>query len=92
MTTALLAGIRDTIADPEAAYEISTSYVEGLGQADHQGVMGILEESLNYWQTDRWGVSDAESWSNMMDLLLDMGLLSQPLDLSSAYSNAYLPE
>jgi NitT/TauT family transport system substrate-binding protein len=92
MTTALLAGIRDTIADPEAAYEISTGYVEGLGQADHQVVMGILEESLNYWQTDRWGVSDAESWSNMMDLLLDMGLLSQPLDLSSAYSNAYLPE
>lgn len=92
MTTALLAGIRDTLADPEEAYEISTGYVEGLAQADRQVVMGILEESLSYWQADAPGVSDPDSWSNMMDLLLDMGLLSEPLDLSSAYSNDYLPE
>lgn len=92
MTTALLAGIRDTMADPENAYQISTAYVDGLAQADRQVVMGILEGSLPYWQTDAPGRSNPESWSNMMNLLLDMGLLSEPLDLSSAYSNDYLPE
>jgi NitT/TauT family transport system substrate-binding protein len=89
---ALLAGIEDTIADPEAAYEISTSYVDGLAQADREVIMGILEHSLEYWQAERLGESDPESWSNMMDLLLDMGLLSEALDLPSAYSNDYLPE
>lgn len=92
MTAALLAGIQDTIDDPERAYEISTGYVDGLAQADRQVIMGILEHSLGYWQAESLGSSDPESWSNMMDLLLDMGLLSDPLDISAAYSNDYLPE
>lgn len=92
MAAALLDGIRDTLDDPEEAYEISTHYVDGLVDADHDVVMGILEQSLAFWQTDVLGKSDPDSWSNMMDLLLDMGLLTEPLDLSEAYSNDFLPE
>ena len=92
LISALLSGIQDTLDDPEAAYEISGDYVEGLAQADRSVIMGILEHSLEFWQADTPGRSDPESWSNMMDLLVDMGLLTEPLDLSSAYSHEFLPE
>ena len=34
MVRAALRGLEDTIADPEEAFEISKSYVEGLAEAD----------------------------------------------------------
>ena len=92
LVSALLAGIQDTIDDPDAAYEISADYVEGLAQADRNVIMGILEHSLVFWQAGTPGRSDPESWSNMMNLLLGMGLLTDELDLSAAYSNDFLPE
>lgn len=92
LVSALLAGIQDTINDPDAAYEISADYVEGLAQADRNVIMGILEHSLVFWQAETPGRSDPESWSNMMNLLLGMGLLTDELDLSAAYSNDFLPE
>jgi NitT/TauT family transport system substrate-binding protein len=92
LVSALLAGIQDTLDDPEAAYDISADYVEGLLQADRDVVMGILERSLVFWQAETPGRSDPESWSNMMDLLLEMGLLTEALELSSAYNNDFIPE
>jgi NitT/TauT family transport system substrate-binding protein len=92
LVSALLAGIQETLDDPEAAYDISADYVEGLAQADRDVVMGILERSLGFWQAEIPGRSDPESWSNMMDLLLDMGMLTEALDLSSAYNNDFIPE
>jgi NitT/TauT family transport system substrate-binding protein len=92
LVTALLAGIQDTLDDPDAAFEISADYVEGLSQADRDVVMGILERSLGFWQAETPGRSDPESWSNMMDLLLEMGLLTEALELSSAYNNDFIPE
>jgi NitT/TauT family transport system substrate-binding protein len=37
------------------------------------------------------GYSDPKAWDNMQAVLLDMGLLSQPLDLSKAFSNEFIP-
>jgi len=37
------------------------------------------------------GYSDPESWKNMEQVLLEMGLLEEHLDLSQAFTNEFLP-
>jgi NitT/TauT family transport system substrate-binding protein len=88
---AFLHGLQDTIEDPEAAYEICKEYVDTLGEDDEGVQRDILELSIEYWRTELPGLSSAESWENMQSILLQMALLSSPLDLNRAYTNEFLP-
>jgi NitT/TauT family transport system substrate-binding protein len=91
MIRATLKGLRDSIADPDRAYEISKLYVEGLDQADQAVQRGILEASIPFWQADPLGFSNPQSWENMHAVLLEMGLLEEPLELDRAFTNQFLP-
>jgi NitT/TauT family transport system substrate-binding protein len=88
---AFLRGLADTIADPDAAFEISKEYVETLSGEDEAVQKEILTLSIEFWQAEQLGFSRPEAWENMQFILTDMGLLTEPLDLNSAYTNAYLP-
>ena len=80
-------GLRDTLADPDAAYEISKKYVEGLGD-DRRGV---LEASLPLWQSDQLGRTDPAAWQQTQDILIEMGLLNGPLpDLAATFTNDFV--
>jgi NitT/TauT family transport system substrate-binding protein len=90
MVSAFLLGLADTIADPEAAYQISMGHVEGLNAGDAVQQQ-VLATSIELWRADKPGASDPQAWENMQATLLDMGLLTQPLDMSSAFTNEFLP-
>jgi len=90
MVRATLHGIADAIANPDEAYKISLEYVEGLDQADEAVQKEILATSIEFWKAETLGLSDASAWENMQDVLLDMGLLNQPLDLSKAFTNEFI--
>lgn len=89
--SAMLKGIADTIENPVEAYEISKNYVENLAEADATLQREILAESINLWQTDQLGYTEPSGWINMQQVLLNMGLLSEPQDLEKAFTNALLP-
>ncbi|MFV1858076.1 MAG: ABC transporter substrate-binding protein [Anaerolineales bacterium] len=94
MVRATLRGLSDTIEDPEAAFEISKKYIEGLDQlsaADQDLQRAVLAESIEFWKTDRPGFSDPKAWENMQAVLLDMGLIAESMDLAAAFTNEYLP-
>jgi NitT/TauT family transport system substrate-binding protein len=91
MVASLLHGVADTIADPASAYEISKAYVSTLAQADTAVEKQVLTTSIQLWRTDRLGYSDPKAWENMQAVLLDMGLLTKPQDLSKAFTNQFLP-
>ncbi len=91
MTQAFMKGLRDTIANPDEAYKISKKYVENLSQADESVQKQVLARSIEMWKADRLGYSDPNAWSNMNDLLVKMGLLSAPLDVSKAFTNDFVP-
>ena len=91
MVRAFLHGLADTIADPAAAYEDSQAYVENLAQLDPVVQKQKLATSIELWKADRLGYSQPNAWESMQAVLLDMGLLTQPLDLSKAFTNEFLP-
>lgn len=84
---AALRGLADTLADPDEAFAISKSYVEGL----EDGRKAVLEASLPLWQAETLGLSDLESWQNTQQVLLGAGLLDEPVaDLTAVFTNAFV--
>lgn len=94
MIGAFLRGVQDTVADPEAAYEISTRYVENLAslsESDAATQRGVLTASIDLYQTNPWGQSDPKAWENTFNLLVQMGLIPADLDWKAAFTNEYIP-
>ena len=91
MDQVILKGIADTIANPDQAYQTCLKYVEGLSQADQAVQKQVLTTSIEFWKANTLGYSNPTAWQNTQQVLLDMGLLSQPLDATKAFSNAFLP-
>ncbi len=94
MIAATLRGVEEAISDPDAAFELCKQFVDGLaslGEEDQELQRRVLDASIEFWRADRPGFSDMAAWQNMQDLLLDMRLMQEPLELSDAFSNDYLP-
>jgi NitT/TauT family transport system substrate-binding protein len=91
MVRATLRGLADTLDDPEAAFEICRSYVEGLSGETETVQRQVLAASLAFWEAPRLGESSPEAWANMQQVMLDTGLLRAPLDLNLAFTNDLLP-
>lgn len=87
---AVLKGLADAISDPEEAYEISLKYVESLSEQNKDVQMKILAFSIEYWNAEILGLSEAAAWENMQAVLLEMGLLLEPLDLDAAFTNQFI--
>ena len=86
-------GLQDVINDPDAGYQASLRYVEGLADEDPGVQMEILHTAIAYWWTGDTplGYADLDAWQNMHDLLLNMGLLTRPQAVEDAVTNEFLP-
>lgn len=91
MARALAKGIADAAADPEEAYAISLKFVENLKDQDKDVQMQVLLVSIEFWATERIGYSNPQAWENMNTLLMRMGLIPEPVDLSKAFTNEFVP-
>jgi NitT/TauT family transport system substrate-binding protein len=95
MVKATLQGIRYTQEHPDEAFEICKKYVDNLAELspEEQEVQRkVLDASIALYHVEKNGASDLQTWQNMQSILLEMGLLTQELDLNQVFSNAYLPE
>jgi NitT/TauT family transport system substrate-binding protein len=90
LVQATLHGVAVSLSDPEEAFEICKKYVENLTQADESVQKQILAASMDFWRAQELGTSDLQSWENMQDVLLSMGLLAGPLDLNAAFTNDFV--
>ncbi len=90
MVRAFLRGLADTLANPDEAYTICKKYVETLAQADEAVQKEVLATSIEFWRTTTPGYSDPAAWENMQQTLLSMGQITQPLDLSKAFTNDFV--
>ena len=88
---AFLKGLKDTIDDPDEAFTISQKYIENFSQLDADVQKQVLTTSIEQWKTDHLGSSDPKAWENMQDVLLGMGLITEKMDLSKAFTNEFIP-
>ncbi|MBN2147664.1 MAG: ABC transporter substrate-binding protein [Anaerolineales bacterium] len=92
MVQATLRGIAETIAAPDEAYEICKNYVETLAEANEAVQKQVLATSIEFWKADVLGFSEPLAWSNMQKVLLEMGLLAQPVELDRAFTNQFVED
>jgi len=93
MVTAILKGLADTVANPAEAMEISKNYIEGLSTGDAAiltTARKVLDASIEMWKTDKPGLSDKARWEITQSVLLNMGLLTAPIDLDKAFTNQFV--
>jgi NitT/TauT family transport system substrate-binding protein len=88
---AFLKGLADTIANPDEAFKLSESHIPNFVDLDATVQKKVLETSIEEWKTERLGYSDPQAWENMQNVLLDMGLITEKMDLSKAYTNEFIP-
>jgi NitT/TauT family transport system substrate-binding protein len=97
MNTALMRGLI-YVSQPEnldEVFDICEKHVENLSSmsdADQQIQKEVLKSSITLWQVEKGGVSDLAAWQNTQDILLEMGLMSNPLTLEDAFTNEFIPE
>src|SRR5215217_6330381 len=88
---AFLKGLADTIASPEEAFKTSESYIPNFADLDASVQKQVLETSVEQWKTQHLGYSDPQAWENMQNVLLDMGLITEKMDLNKAFTNEFIP-
>ena len=88
---AFLKGLADTIANPDAAFTLSESYIPNFADLDADVQKQILDTSIEQWKAERLGYSDPQAWENMQNVLLDMGLITEKMDLNKAFTNEFIP-
>lgn len=92
MVAGLDESVRYAIDHPDEAFEISQGYVEGLDDpATEDTYREVLARSIELWKGDQLGYTEGESWEAMQELLLNIGLLSDPQEVDAAYTNEFLP-
>jgi len=88
---AFFKGLQDTLDNPDEAFELSTAHIPNFSELDADVQKQVLEISVEQWRAERLGYSDPQAWENMQNVLLDMGLLAEPLDLNKAFTNEFIP-
>ena len=94
---ATLRGMRDTIDNPDEAFQISLEYIPELKSADaatQQLQRKVLQATLPYWQSEATrqhglGYTDMASWQATLTFMRDSGLLKSDVDLSKAFTNQF---
>jgi NitT/TauT family transport system substrate-binding protein len=88
--TAFLKGLADTISDPEEAYQLSMNHVDGLADQDKTIQMEVLNRSIGYWKAEPLGKIDPVGWENMLEVLLAMELLDDPIPPEESYTTQFV--
>ena len=88
---AFLKGLKDTLDNPDEAFTLSGKYIPNFSDLDATVQKQVLTTSIEQWQAERLGYSDPQAWENMQTVLLDMGLLTEKLDLNKAFTNEFIP-
>lgn len=92
LVTALLRGLADTLADPDAAFAISLQAVPEAGGEQAAVSRAIFDESLKLWQADPadLGRSDPAAWATAAVFMKEMGLIQVEVKAEDLFTNEFV--
>ncbi len=88
LVRASLRGLRDTIEDPEAAFEICKIYVPEMTEAQ----LMVLKETIPFWKSEPLGYSDPNAWEASQRFMLDVGLIDKETDVEEMFTNRFVTQ
>jgi NitT/TauT family transport system substrate-binding protein len=90
---AFLKGLEDVLNDPDAAFEISKDYIEGL-EENAAAQRAVLETTLAYWRphsgTDL-GEFSRSAWEQAQEVMLQADLIKKPVPTEALFTNKFIP-
>jgi NitT/TauT family transport system substrate-binding protein len=92
LVTALMRGLRDTLNDPDAAFQASLRAVPTAGGDQEKVSRAIFDESLKLWQAseEELGLSDPDTWAKAATFMKDMGLIQNTVEPTDLYTNDFV--
>lgn len=90
MVTATLRGINYTIENPDESFDITRQVIPEISDETAPTQRKILEDAIELWKTDQPGVSDPEAWQASVDFMLETGLLEEPVEVETLYTNQFV--
>lgn len=91
MVRVMLRASEFTAENTDEAYQICLKYIDNLASSDEAVQKQVLLESVKLWNLTPPKQENLARWENMQEILLQIGLMSQPIDLQGAFSDAFLP-
>jgi putative riboflavin transport system substrate-binding protein len=94
LVAATLRGLDYTLSHPQDAVNLSKSYVPNLSDsAQAADALTVLNATIPLMRQNgpKPGYNDPAAWQSMASFLQSQGQLAGAVDVSQAYSNAYLP-
>ena len=85
-------GLRDTLNDPDAAFEATLAAAPEVGGAQAEISRAIFDESLKLWQADEeaLGLSELAAWEKAAAFMLEMKLIQTPVLATELYTNEFV--
>ena len=85
---ATLRGLREVIANPSEAVQISKSYIPGMNV---DTATSVLQATIPIWQgSGQLGYNDSATWQSMVQFLVAEKIIPPVQDVTQAYTNASL--
>jgi len=84
---ATIKGLKDVIADPSGAVQISKGYVPNLNPSK---AMAVLQATIPIWQGNgqgALGLNNSAAWQSMEQFLLAQKIIPSAQDVTQAYTN-----
>lgn len=92
LVSAVIKGLRDTLKDPDAAFEASLAAVPEAGGQQAAVSRAIFDESLKLWHAgdQELGLSDPAVWQKGAQFMAAMGLVQTAVDPAGLYTNEFV--
>ncbi|HEX9133421.1 MAG TPA: ABC transporter substrate-binding protein [Ktedonobacteraceae bacterium] len=85
---ATIRGLKDVIANPAEAVQLTQKYVQGM---DTGNAMSVLQATIPIWQGNDQiplGYNDSATWQSMEQFMVAQKIIPPGQDLTQAYTNA----
>ncbi len=89
---AALRGLRDTLDDPDAAFDICLKFVPEAGGENAAANRAVLAEAINLWRADTLGVSDPAAWQAAVRFMEEMGMVDVKVNPEQLFTNRFVSE
>ena len=90
VVTAMQRGLRDTLDDPDAAFEICRQYVPEITDESAPLQRAVLEAALRFWEAETLGKSDPAGWQASLDFMREIGMVEGQVEVEQLYSNEFV--